>query len=337
MITIISCTKPNPNVQNITFNIDGKNINVGTIGKNSFINEAMDTRCNVTNSIVMNFHIGNYSSIGKNCIISINRNHDYKCVTSVNKEWLNHIFLNSLDYSIKQKGQVIIGNDVWIGDDVKIIANTIIGDGAVIGANSVVTKNIPPYAIAVGNPIKIIKYRFRQDQIEKLLKIRWWDWEESYIKKNSHYFNGDIDCFISKFEENERYSNIFFSSKKTKILMFPDFQEVNYPVWNKILNEYNERFTEDDEVSLILRIENDGEFERNVQKIDNFLRDRKNYPDILVLNDDIDNIKSLFDNVDFYVTTRSSDTTRYVSICNELNKPIISGVDIPALDEISIL
>lgn len=336
MVIIITCNKPNPKVQDIAINVNGSEITVGSIGKNTFI-EAMDIRCNPTNNVIMNVHIGNYSSIARNCAICINRNHDYKCVTSVNKEWVNNIFSTCLDYSIKKEGQVIIGNDVWIGDDVKIVADAIIGDGAVIGANSVVTKNIPLYAIAVGNPIKVIKYRFSQEQIIELLKIRWWDWKEGCIKKNNKYFNGDINYFINKFKKKEKYSDQFFSSRKTKILMFPDFEEENYPIWQKIISEYNEKFTEKDEITLILRIKKDKDFQKNIHKVDSFLKARKNFPDILILNDNIDNIKNLFANIDFYITTRSKDIIYYTSICNELNKTIISGVDIPALDEISIL
>lgn len=77
-----------------------------------------------------------------------------------------------------------IGNDVWIGRDVTILPSVNIGDGAVIGTGAVVNRDIPPYAIAVGVPAKVIKYRFTPDEIEKLLKIKWWNWTDEQIKKN---------------------------------------------------------------------------------------------------------------------------------------------------------
>jgi acetyltransferase-like isoleucine patch superfamily enzyme len=83
----------------------------------------------------------------------------------------------------KSKGPVIIGNDVWIGMNSLILSGVTIGDGAIIGAHSVVTKNVPPYAIAAGNPAKIVKYRFETEIINKLLNIAWWNWSDGEIDK----------------------------------------------------------------------------------------------------------------------------------------------------------
>jgi acetyltransferase-like isoleucine patch superfamily enzyme len=97
----------------------------------------------------------------------------------------------------KTKGDVIIGNDVWIGMDVFILSGVKIGDGAVVGAKSVVTKDVPPYAIVGGNPAKIIRYRFPKETIDKLLTIAWWDWSDERIKSNINLLlSDDIDEFI---------------------------------------------------------------------------------------------------------------------------------------------
>lgn len=82
------------------------------------------------------------------------------------------------------KGDTIIGNDVWIGQNVTILPGVHIGDGAIIGANSVVTKDIPAYHIAGGNPCKIIRKRFNEELINYLEEIKWWDWEDEKIFKN---------------------------------------------------------------------------------------------------------------------------------------------------------
>ena len=97
----------------------------------------------------------------------------------------------------KKKGVVNIGNDVWIGDSVTIVKDLTIGDGAIVGACSVVAKDVPPYAIVAGNPIKIIRYRFTEEQIEKLLKIKWWDWEFKKIEQYIPYMQDtDINRFL---------------------------------------------------------------------------------------------------------------------------------------------
>ncbi len=82
------------------------------------------------------------------------------------------------------KGDTVIGNDVWIGQNVTIMPGVKIGDGAIIAANSTVTKNIEPYAIYGGNPAKFIKKRFSDEKIERLLKLQWWNWDEEKLFEN---------------------------------------------------------------------------------------------------------------------------------------------------------
>lgn len=82
------------------------------------------------------------------------------------------------------KGDTVIGNDVWIGYEAVILSGVTIGDGAIIGTRAVVTKDVPPYTIVGGIPAKPIRKRFEDTTIEKLKALRWWDWEEEKIKRN---------------------------------------------------------------------------------------------------------------------------------------------------------
>jgi len=100
------------------------------------------------------------------------------------------------------KGGIEIGNDVWVGARSIILPGAKIGDGAVIGAGSVVTKNIAPYSISAGTPAVHKKYRFDQDTIKKLLELRWWDWPESKIRNNRSFF------FINLHETNNPWEQI---------------------------------------------------------------------------------------------------------------------------------
>jgi Bacterial transferase hexapeptide (six repeats) len=81
------------------------------------------------------------------------------------------------------KGDVRIGNDVWIGLGVTILSGVTIGDGAVLAARAVVTGDVPPYAIVAGNPARIIRRRFADDVIAKLLALRWWDWDQERVRR----------------------------------------------------------------------------------------------------------------------------------------------------------
>lgn len=92
------------------------------------------------------------------------------------------------------KGDIVVGNDVWIGYDAIIMAGVHIGDGAVIGTRAVVTKDVPPYTIVGGVPARKIKMRFDSQTVEDLLELKWWDWTREKIKKNlSLIMSGDIN------------------------------------------------------------------------------------------------------------------------------------------------
>ena len=82
------------------------------------------------------------------------------------------------------KGDIVIGNDVWIGYEAVILSGVTIGDGAVIGTRAVVTKDVPPYAIVGGVPAKLIRKRFDEDVISRLVELRWWDWDKERINCN---------------------------------------------------------------------------------------------------------------------------------------------------------
>lgn len=92
------------------------------------------------------------------------------------------------------KGDIVIGNDVWVGYEAVILAGVTIGDGAIIGTRAVVTKDVPPYTIVGGVPAKPIKRRFSEETISALLEIQWWDWSEERIARNiSAIQSGNID------------------------------------------------------------------------------------------------------------------------------------------------
>ncbi len=82
------------------------------------------------------------------------------------------------------KGDIVVGSDVWIGYEAVILAGVTIGDGAIIGARAVVTKDVPPYTIVGGVPARPIRKRFDEDTIARLLELRWWDWPEERIREN---------------------------------------------------------------------------------------------------------------------------------------------------------
>ena len=89
---------------------------------------------------------------------------------------------------------ITVGNDVWLGAGVIVLRKPglTIGDGAVVGGGAVVTKSIPPYAIAVGNPARVIGYRFPEDVIRQLLELKWWDWDKEKVLKHWDLLSSDL-------------------------------------------------------------------------------------------------------------------------------------------------
>ena len=143
-----------------------------------------------------NVVIGNYCSIAGNCILDCGWQHNIKLITTYPFNQLRSEFSHINSHPVC-KGDIIIGNDVWIGEDCIINSNVKIGNGAVVGSRSIVTKDIEDYAIVAGSPAKFIRKRFSDEQIKKLLEIKWWDWEDRKINENVQMLmNENIDEFI---------------------------------------------------------------------------------------------------------------------------------------------
>lgn len=102
----------------------------------------------------------------------------------------------------RTKGDIIIGHDVWIGAEAFIMSGVTIETGAVVGARAVVTKNIPAYCVVAGNPARVVKKRFTDNIISRLLETRWWDWEDTKIEKYLPLLlNDDIEKFLNAIEK----------------------------------------------------------------------------------------------------------------------------------------
>lgn len=152
-----------------------------------------------SNSFIRRTKIGRYCCIGKNVRV-IDVTHPSKDYVSVHPAFYSIENVSGVTYSSQKSFQdklsinnepdtaVIIGNDVWIGDGVQILGGHTIGDGVIVAAGAVVTKDIPPYTIVGGVPARIIRYRFSEEDIVFLGKLKWWNQPPSWIKEYAPYF-----------------------------------------------------------------------------------------------------------------------------------------------------
>lgn len=175
-----------------------------TMGRGSYVGE---------NTVLKHVRVGRYCSIagktqviyGKHPVDSFVSTHP--SFFSTNKQaGFTYVTENKYlerNYADKQeKRSVIIGNDVWIGDSAKLMEGVKIGNGAIVAAGSLVTNDVPPYAVVGGVPAKIIKYRFDGNVIKSLLESQWWNREEEWIEKHANDF-ADVQKFVEMCSEDE--------------------------------------------------------------------------------------------------------------------------------------
>ncbi len=191
-----------------------------TVGDDSTImrcsignNVAINRRSYINDSYIGDFSYSgsnttiNFSKIGRFCSLARNVDiggfdHDYHKVTTMPMFRFNQLSSGE-NPVVGSKELCEIGNDVWIAAGTQILHKVKVGDGAVVGGGAVVTKDVPPYAIVVGVPARVIKYRFEDKFIDRLLAIKWWNWPENIILDNINWLIGNDlnDKLIDKMQK----------------------------------------------------------------------------------------------------------------------------------------
>ena len=154
-------------------------------------------------TIIKHANIGKFCSISWQVnIIGGSERHNLNCLSTHPFSQLESfgVIRNNIEVEFTK---TCIGNDVWIGMNSCILNGINIGNGAVIGAGSVVTKDVPDYAVVAGNPARIISYRFEPKIIKELLDLKWWDWPREKLAENISLFSGDFDINEAKRLQND--------------------------------------------------------------------------------------------------------------------------------------
>jgi virginiamycin A acetyltransferase len=289
---------------------------------------------------VHNLQIGQFTSIAHDIDFTMGLGHNYYCITTGQSVLFGNNNESNHESCYKQKGQIIIQNDVWIGHSATIMAGVTIHNGAVIAANSHVVKDVPPYAIVGGNPAKIIKYRFSKDIIDKLLTIQWWNWDDDKITANAEFFKTeDIAAFCNKFydeaiETKSKIKDIEIPMFENTYLFFVDFMEP-YAIWENVIKEFINKFRLEENYNLILYIYDD--FANNndvlIQEFHEYINEKllnaNSRCTVSVCIDSEESEATIFKKVNFLITNRSKRTVLHSEYAYQNNVNIISGVDIP--------
>ncbi len=139
--------------------------------------------------------IGKFNAIGYGIkIISTSHNINYPNIQLNLQRKLGCVDLEEGNI-IDEKFSVILHNNIWVGNNVSILSGVEVGSGSILATGSVINKSIEPFSIYMGNPARNIGYRFKEETIRQLLKIKWWDWNENKIKKNKVFFDTDLNKY----------------------------------------------------------------------------------------------------------------------------------------------
>lgn len=216
MVDILHCIKQFTHKKRVSNTCSfGKNTTIdskaGFEGENKlsdysvFLNSSMGYASYISDhSFIKNTVIGRYTCIA-NEVMTVAGNHPISFVsvhpafysTTQKLSYIRQRKFDDFRYlDSDRRISVVIGNDVWVGARATILEGVTIGDGAVIAAGAVVTKDVPPYAVVGGVPAKVIKYRFDEDTIQKLLELKWWEKDQEWIKSHADDFD-DVEHLLA--------------------------------------------------------------------------------------------------------------------------------------------
>lgn len=279
---------------------------------------------------------GKYVSMASEIAFEVGINHPMSLVSTspvtYPKTWEKDSRLQDPYMSRHNKYSVIIGNDVWIGRRALILGGVRIGNGAVVAAGAVVTKNIPPYAVVAGNPARIVKYRFSPEIIKSLQNIKWWNWPYETVKERAMEML-DTESFAKKYDhgieliQNEGQKLLSAARQAGKIVynFLMDDQSVK-PVWEPVIDKYIDTFTDKSDVLLMLEIL--PESKDIISIIDKKLKDAGEHaPEVIkCMVENIGHLE-LIQNTDVYIGSAHPGSMFYIDYADNYGVEVRSGFD----------
>lgn len=311
-----------------------------TIGRGSHVG-SLSVTADIGNEILYLLQIGRYTSIGSNVCIVMEPASDYKCPSQNLKLNMNQ---EKNTFHTKQNRQVIIMNDCRIESNVIISEGVTIGNGALVTCGSVVTEDVPDYAIVSGNPAKITGWRFTDEEIEVFNFIQWWNWSNEKITKKSKLLCGSTDSFLrlcapAAVKEIQSLEPIDISPvrKENKgeekiYLLIPDFEQ-DYSIWQNVIDAFAKSYS-DTNYELLIYVHEDENTDLRLAELQDVFSHYEDYNCYINLHVGIvEDMRSLISQVNAYITTRNKENITYIDIAKLFGVEIVSGVGLPIFEE----
>ena len=309
---------------------DTKNQFFVTIGRDSYVSQALLEAGSTRASVL----VGRYTSIAHRVVFEIGLNHNHHSVTTYpfrdmdrHDDDINHFYENN-------HYQIIIGNDVWIGEGVKVIGGVHIGNGAVIGMGTVVTKDVPPYSVVVGNPARVVKYRFDRDVIRRLESIKWWRWNHEDVLA-ARLDMEDPVRFVEKYYKEIKVPENDFTKTMDEVkaaggrmYYFVLDLDSPRPLWDKVLISFIDAFSYYKNITLFIEmpesIEAIDEFDNPIRKLEKIC---SSCPGIVTLSQNQENNSAIFSHSSIYIASSSLSSISYVDQAEVLEIEVRSACD----------
>ena len=287
-----------------------------------------------------NILVGKYSSLAHNLAFYLGLNHNYHMVATYPFAYVLDGDVSGTHAASYNRHQIIIGSDVWIGGDVTIMSGVRIGSGAVIGAGAVITKDVPPYAVVVGNPARVIKYRFDAETIARLLRIKWWNWRQEDIERYIPQYKDDLPAFLERFDPGVQEEPSDAAAAAIRELraqgfavsyLVPDFDAPANPVWPRVIDSFLAAYTAEDKTALVLAIPDNAVARACTTEITEHIAEAGESAPLIVTHDvqgDLPYSRAALQASSAYITTREAICSAAVEDAAEAGLAIRYGLDV---------
>lgn len=317
---------------------EGKMFPLYTIGRGSCIDGLLVT-AGIQDGLPYLLQIGRYTAIGSDVHIIIKPMSEYKHPSQNLRYNINQ---GKKPFYIKQNRQVVIMNDCCIESNVIISNGVTIGNGALVKCGSVVTEDVPDYAIVAGNPATVIGWRFSNKEIRLFNIIQWWNWTHEKIISKAKLLCSNTDSFLRlcapaaaneiRMLEPIEITPVSKQNMGEIYLLIPDFEQ-DYSVWQNVIDAFAKSYS-DTNYELLIYVPEDENTDARLTELSDVFSHYEEYNCYINLHvGKVEDMRSLITQVHAYITTLHKENMAYMDMARLLGVKVISGFGLPVFNE----